>query len=73
VQAAPAVKDCPAKGATLVFAPETADYQSMIPHKNWPKPGATINMRYQYLDGMCKGDLGPASAHPCRIKHYPVL
>jgi hypothetical protein len=70
VQADPWVSDCPARGATITFSPETSDYQNMLPYKRWPKVGQKIKMRYQYLDGICKGDGRPD--YPCRIKHYPV-
>lgn len=58
--------ECPAKDARISFTPETADYQSNLPRKQWPKIGAIAGFRYQYLDGECK-DRGP-----CRIEHYPV-
>ena len=66
VYASPQV-ECPKVGEVIRFGPETPDYQSELPQKNWPKVGRVIKMRYQYLDGECK-DRGP-----CRIKHYPVL
>ncbi|AMC34275.1 hypothetical protein [Janthinobacterium sp. B9-8] len=59
--------ECPTIGEQIIFRPETADFQSELPKKYWPKSGAFIKMRYQYLDGICK-DRGP-----CRIKHYPLL
>jgi hypothetical protein len=46
---------CPLIGERMVLA-----------KKNWPKTGALIKMRYQYLEGICK-DRGP-----CIIKHYPL-
>ncbi|MDR2299610.1 MAG: hypothetical protein LBE30_14865 [Comamonas sp.] len=60
--------ECPQAGTALSFRPETADYQSELPRRQWPKPGTTVAVRYRYLDGECK-DRGP-----CRIQHYsPVL
>lgn len=61
--------ECPRVGDTLVFAPETADYQNMLPRKAWPAKGTVTKMRYQYLDGWCKND---GNTEPCRIKHYPM-
>lgn len=60
---------CPAPGETIVFAPESADYQTMLPRKAWPATGSTVRMRYLYLDGTCKNDGDPK---PCRIEHYPL-
>ena len=59
--------ECPQPGTALSFAPETEDYQSMLPRRQWPKPGQTVALRFRYLDGECK-DRGP-----CRIKHYSLL
>lgn len=60
--------ECPQAGTVLSFRPETTDYQSELPRRQWPKPGTTVKVRYRYLDGECK-DRGP-----CRIEHYsPVL
>lgn len=59
--------ECPAQGETITFTPESADYQSTLAKKHWPKVGRLVKMRYQYLDGECK-DRGP-----CRIKHYPMM
>lgn len=61
--------ECPIRGEVIAFAPESADYQSMIPRKHWPRPGQRVWMRYQYLDGECKNDGHPK---PCRIQHYPM-
>ncbi|MFZ2269652.1 MAG: hypothetical protein WAV95_18905 [Azonexus sp.] len=58
--------ECPGQGKTIVFRPETADYQNELPRRSWPQPGSVIRMRYQYLDGYCK------ESGPCRIEHYPV-
>jgi hypothetical protein len=60
---------CPAAGETIVFSPESTDYQSMLPRSAWPAVGSTVRMRYQYLDGTCKNDGNPK---PCRIEHYPL-
>lgn len=60
---------CPATGETIIFPPESADYQSMLPRKRWPAAGSTVRMRYQYFDGTCKNDGNP---QPCRIEHYPL-
>lgn len=59
--------ECPQPGTALSFRPETEDYQSMLPRRQWPKPGQTAVVRFRYLDGMCK-DRGP-----CRIKHYSLI
>ena len=60
--------ECPEAGSALSFRPETEDYQTELPRRQWPKPGKTIKVRYRYLDGECK-DRGP-----CRIPHYsPIL
>ena len=62
--------DCPAKGDFVAFRPETRDWQTELPRKQWPRIGQQWKVRYQYLDGMCKNDGNDA---PCRIEHYPVL
>ena len=60
--------ECPQPGSALSFRPETEDYQSELPRRQWPSPGKTVNVRYRYLDGECK------ERGPCRIQHYsPVL
>lgn len=60
--------ECPQPGTALSFRPETTDYQSELPRRQWPSPGTTAAVRYRYLDGQCK-DRGP-----CRIEHYsPML
>lgn len=59
--------ECPQPGAALSFRPETPDYQTEVPRRQWPKPGQTVKVRYRYLDGECK-DRGP-----CRIQHYSLL
>ncbi|MGU3576508.1 hypothetical protein ACLBWZ_13305 [Brucellaceae bacterium C25G] len=59
--------ECPNVGDALHFDPETEDYQSMIPRKNWPKPNKIVPIRYRYLDGVCK------SSGPCRIRHYSLM
>ncbi len=69
VKADPADAQCPKTGTVITFEPESADWQSMIPRKLWPASGQWVRMRYQYLDGICKGD---GNSHPCRIEHYPM-
>ncbi|ORC59417.1 hypothetical protein BZK31_10680 [Pseudomonas floridensis] len=61
--------ECPEEGATLTFSPETADYQHILPKRQWPKKGQSIRLEYRYLDGFCKGD---GHGYQCRIKHYPM-
>jgi hypothetical protein len=63
----PNAAECPQPGTALSFHPETEDYQTMLPRRQWPKPGQTVLVRFRYLDGECK-DRGP-----CRIKHYSVI
>jgi hypothetical protein len=67
VRAVPTDSECPAKDAIITFAPETSNYQYMLPYKRWPKVGQQIKIRYQYMDGICY------SGRECRIEHYPVL
>lgn len=62
--------ECPQKGEMIQFTPETADYQSELARRHWPKVGQKVRMRYQYLDGICKGD---GNDYPCTIKHYPMM
>lgn len=62
--------ECPPEGATLLFTPETTDYQRTLPRRQWPHKGQTVQVDYRYLDGVCKGD---GHSHACRIKHYPVV
>lgn len=60
--------ECPQPGELLRFRPETQDYQSELPRRQWPQAGSTFKLRFRYLDGQCK-DRGF-----CRISHYsPVL
>ena len=59
--------ECPQAGTALSFRPETTDYQSELPRRQWPKPGTTVKVRYRYLDGICK-DRGA-----CRIQHYSLV
>lgn len=61
--------ECPEKGAVLSFSPETADYQNILPRRQWPKKGQSVRINYRYLDGLCKGD---GHSYECRIKHYPI-
>lgn len=58
---------CSPPGTLMGFRPETADYQSELPRRQWPKPGSTVTVRHRYLDGACK-HLGA-----CRIQHYSPL
>lgn len=69
VKPLPSSTQCPGKNSLIAFQPESADWQSMIPRKHWPTPGQRVWMRYQYLDGICKGD---GNSRPCRIEHYPM-
>lgn len=69
VSQASTTAECPEKGATITFVPETADYQSTLPRRQWPKKGQLMHINYRYLDGTCKGDGHP---HECRIEHYPL-
>lgn len=62
--------ECPKAGTTITFTPETPDYQSTLPRRQWPKKGQSVQVNYQYLDGMCKGD---GNSYACRIKHYPLV
>lgn len=59
--------ECPKAGDSFNFRPESADYQSMIPRRDWPKVNQLVSVRYRYLDGICK------TAGPCRIKHYSLM
>lgn len=59
--------ECPQKGENFNFRPESQDYQSEIPMRQWPKANQTISIRYRYLDGNCK------NTGPCRIKHYSLM
>jgi hypothetical protein len=61
---------CPQAGAELGFAPETPDYQQVLPRKQWPKPGQRSHLRYRELKGWCKND-GAQGA--CTIRHYSIL
>lgn len=61
--------DCPERGTTFMFTPETSDYQAVLPRRSWPKKGQVVRFDYRYLDGTCKGD---GNAYPCRIKHYSL-
>lgn len=60
--------DCPKTGEIIRFTPETADYQSLLPRKTWPKVGSKQRWRYIYLHGFCKNDGNSAA---CVIRHYP--
>ncbi|MBC3302033.1 hypothetical protein H0Z09_12945 [Pseudomonas sp. SWRI18] len=69
VSAKTATVICPEQGATILFTPETSDYQAVLPRRTWPKKGQVVRIDYRYLDGICKGD---GKDYPCRIKHYPL-
>ena len=58
---------CPNPGDQLRFTPETADYQSALPRKLWPKMNQRAKLRYRYLDGECK------ERGPCRIEHHAIM
>ena len=62
--------ECPDKDATILFSPETTDYQNILPRRQWPKKGASVHIDYRYLDGLCKGE---GHSYECRIKHYPIV
>ncbi|AHL34373.1 hypothetical protein CD58_16370 [Pseudomonas brassicacearum] len=70
VSSTSATAECPEEGTTMTFTPETPDYQSTLPRRQWPKKGQSVQVNYQYLDGMCKGD---GNSYACRIKHYPLV
>ena len=61
---------CEKVGAALNFEPESADYQSVLPRKRWPKVGTAATLRYRQLVGFCKND---GNTQPCTIKHYSIL
>jgi len=61
--------ECPEAGAIISFKPETTDYQSELPRRQWPEKGQTVHVNYRYLDGVCMGD---GHDYGCRIKHYPL-
>jgi hypothetical protein len=61
---------CEKVGADLSFAPESEDYQSVLPRKHWPKVGTAANLRYRQLVGFCKHE---GNTQPCTIKHYSIL
>ena len=61
---------CEKVGAALNFEPESADYQSVLPRKRWPKVGTSATLRYRQLVGFCKRD---GDTQPCTIKHYSIL
>lgn len=59
--------ECPQPGTALSFRPETVDYQSELPRRQWPSPGAAVTVRFRYLDGQCK------NRGACRIEHYSPM
>jgi hypothetical protein len=61
---------CEKVGANLRFAPESEDYQSVLPRKRWPKVGTAATLRYRQLVGFCKND---GNTQPCTVKHYSIL
>lgn len=69
IPASPTV-ECPKEGSTLTFTPETTNYQSELPRRQWPNKGQSVHVNYRYLDGICKGD---GNNYGCRIKHYPIV
>ncbi|RON40189.1 hypothetical protein BK666_26945 [Pseudomonas frederiksbergensis] len=69
VSPASTTAECPEVGASITFTPETTDYQTTLPRRQWPIKGQSVRMDYRYLDGICKGD---GNDYPCRIKHYPL-
>ncbi|MFS2155879.1 hypothetical protein ACCD10_00820 [Pseudomonas sp. Pseusp122] len=66
----PATAECPEQNTTITFVPETPNYQTMLPRRQWPAKGQSVRVEYRYLDGICKGD---GHEHPCRIKHYSLV
>lgn len=61
---------CFQRGDALDFAPETPDYQHMLPRRSWPRPGELATLRYRSLTGLCKGD---GVTRPCTIEHHSIL
>lgn len=61
---------CFQPGAEIEFAPETADYQQVLPRRQWPRRHQRSRLRYRELDGWCKNDGAPG---PCTIRHYSIL
>ncbi len=61
---------CFQRGDVLDFAPETPDYQRMLPRRSWPRPGELATLRYRSLTGFCKGD---GFTRPCTIEHHSIL
>ncbi|GAA5159543.1 hypothetical protein GCM10025770_06010 [Viridibacterium curvum] len=64
---APAGTECPAPGAVISFLPETMDYQTVLPRKQWPGVGEVVTIRYRYLLGECK------YTGPCKIEHFSLM
>lgn len=62
--------ECFQRGDVLDFAPETPDYQRMLPRRSWPRPGELATLRYRSLTGFCKGD---GITRPCTIEHHSIL
>lgn len=63
--------ECPTVGAIIAFVPETTNYQGPLPRRRWPNKGQSVRFKYQYIDGICKGDGRPD--YQCRIDHYPLV
>lgn len=61
---------CFQHGDALDFAPETPDYQHMLPRRAWPRPAELATLRYRSLTGFCKGD---GVTRPCTIEHHSML
>ncbi|PQA76249.1 hypothetical protein C5F53_17675 [Rhodoferax sp. TS-BS-61-7] len=61
---------CEKAGASLSFAPESEDYQSVLARKRWPQVRTTAALRHRQLTGFCKRD---GDTQPCTIQHYSVL
>lgn len=59
--------ECATAGSLMGFRPSTRDYQSELPRRHWPQPGAMVTVRHRYLDGQCK------NTGACRIQHYSPL
>lgn len=61
---------CFRPGTEIEFAPETVDYQQVLPRKQWPRRHQRSRLRYRELDGWCKND---GAQGPCTIRHYSIL
>ncbi|WP_056665499.1 hypothetical protein [Rhizobacter sp. Root1221] len=63
----PLPADCPAATGEMTFRPDSEDYQSELPRRQWPRPGQRALLKYRHLDAICK------ESGPCRIKRYSLL